>query len=125
MQINFRKTGINKNAKINTNVMIGDSAAQVEGLIMVITLEKVMDEALSLPTDVRIGLVKKILKSLNLPTCPEIGQLWAKEAERRVEEMDKTTVELLSGEKVFTRIRNPHHCRTEYLYASKLLEKKI
>jgi len=75
---------------------------------MVITMEKVMDEALSLPVDARIGLVEKILKSLNLPTRPEIDQLWAEEAERRVEEIDNGNVELLSGEEVFTRIRNKY-----------------
>ncbi len=75
---------------------------------MVITMEKVMDEALSLPADARIGLVEKILTSLNLPIRPEIDQLWAEEAERRVEEIDNGNVELLPGEEVFTRIRNKY-----------------
>jgi len=100
------------------------SLAQVGDLVMVITLEKVMDEALSLPADARIGLVEKILTSLNLPTCPEIDQLWAEEAERRVEEIDNGTVELLSGEKVFTKIRNSYSCRSESSQSSKLLEEK-
>lgn len=75
---------------------------------MVITMEKVMDEALSLPADVRIGLVEKILESLNLPTRPEIDQLWAEEAERRAGEIDSGKVELLPGEEVFAKIRKKY-----------------
>ena len=71
--------------------------------------EKVIDEALSLPADARIGLVEKLLSSLNLPTQPEIDRLWAEEAERRVVQIDRGEVELIPGEKVFERIRQKHH----------------
>ena len=71
-------------------------------------VDKVVDEALSLPADARIGLVEKLLSSLNLPTRPEIDRLWAEEAERRVAEVDQGKVELIPGEKVFERIRQKH-----------------
>jgi putative addiction module component (TIGR02574 family) len=68
----------------------------------------VVNEALSLPSDARMGLVEKLLSSLNLPTRPEIDKLWAEEAERRVAQIDRGEVALVSGEKVFERIRQKY-----------------
>ena len=70
--------------------------------------DKVVDEALELPADARIGLVERILESLNLPTQPEIDRLWAEEAERRVGEIDRGEVELVPGEEVFAKIRRKY-----------------
>ena len=70
--------------------------------------DKVFDEALSLPADVRLGLVEKLLRSLNLPTRGEIDSLWAEEAERRVSEIDRGEVELIPGEEVFEKIRQKY-----------------
>ena len=71
--------------------------------------EKVIEQALSLPADSRVGLVEKLLASLNLPTQPEIERLWAEEAERRVAQIDRGKVKLIPGEKVFERIRQKYH----------------
>ena len=73
-------------------------------MTMVEIINKVMDEALSLPADARVSLVERLIASLNLPTLPEIDQLWAEEAERRVSQIDRGEVQLISGEKVFARI---------------------
>ena len=70
--------------------------------------DRVVDEALELPADARIGLVDRILASLNLPTQPEIDRLWAEEAERRVAEIDEGKVELVPGEEVFSKIRRKY-----------------
>ena len=70
--------------------------------------KKVFDEALSLPAETRVSLVEKLLISLNLPTKPEIDRLWSKEAERRISQIDKGEVRLVSGEKVFTNIRKKY-----------------
>ena len=70
--------------------------------------DKVADEALALPAEARIGLVDRILQSLNLPVQPEIDRLWAEEAERRVAEIDHGEVELIPGEEVFDRIRRKY-----------------
>jgi putative addiction module component (TIGR02574 family) len=70
--------------------------------------DKVFDEALSLPADDRLGLVEKLLCSLNLPTQSEIDNLWAEEAERRVGEIDRGEVQLIPGEKVFEKIRQKY-----------------
>jgi len=68
-------------------------------------IQKVLNEALSLPAEARIDLVEKLLESLNLPTQAEIDQSWAKEAERRVSQIDKGEAQLIPGEEVFARIR--------------------
>jgi len=43
---------------------------------MATTNGRVVEEALSLPADVRINLVEKLLTSLNLPVDEEIDRLW-------------------------------------------------
>ena len=75
---------------------------------MAIALEKVIDEALLLPADIRVGLVEKIIESLNLPTRPEVDKLWAEEAERRIKQIDQGEANLIPGEEVFTKIRNKY-----------------
>lgn len=70
--------------------------------------DKVVDEALELPAEARIGLVDRLLASLNLPIRPEIDRLWAEEAERRVGETERGEVDLISGEEVFAKIRRKY-----------------
>jgi hypothetical protein len=52
------------------------------------TNDRVVEEALSLPANVRIALVEKLLRSLNLPVDEDIDRLWAEEAERRVSQIE-------------------------------------
>jgi len=70
--------------------------------------QRIFDEVLSLPVDVRVNLVEKLLGSLNVPTQKEINELWAREAEHRVSQIDAGKVELVPGEQVFSRIREKH-----------------
>jgi len=72
---------------------------------MVTSNDRVVEEALSLPADVRLSLVEKLLTSLNLPTDEEIDRLWAEEAERRVSQIEAGEVKLVPGEEVFSKIR--------------------
>jgi hypothetical protein len=55
-----------------------------------------------------VSLVEQLLTSLNLPTQPEVDRLWAKEAERRIAQIEKGKVTLVSGEKVFFDIRKKY-----------------
>ncbi len=75
---------------------------------MATTADKILDEALSLPVDIRLGLVEKLISSLNLPTQTEIDRLWADEAERRVAEIENSGVKLIPGEQVFDKIRRKY-----------------
>jgi len=70
--------------------------------------DKVVEKALELPADERIGLVDRILASLNLPTRPDIDKMWSEEAERRVAELDRGEVDLISGEEVFANVRRKY-----------------
>jgi len=72
---------------------------------MVTTRDRVTEEALSLPADIRLSLVEKLLTSLNLPIDSEIDRLWAEEAERRVSQIEAGEVKMVPGEEVFSKIR--------------------
>jgi putative addiction module component (TIGR02574 family) len=78
------------------------------GFAMPTIAKKIIDEVLLLPTDTRVSLVEQLLTSLNLPTQPEVDRLWAKEAERRITQIQKGKVKLLPGEKVFSDIRKKY-----------------
>lgn len=66
--------------------------------------DRIFEEALSLPSDVRASLVEKLLMSLNLPTQAEIERLWAEEAERRVAQIEHGETQLIPAEEVFAKI---------------------
>ena len=68
-----------------------------------IKTKEIFDEAISLPVEIRTKLVEKLLLSLN-PSQKEIDKLWAKEAEKKVEEIRSGKVKTISGEKVFKKI---------------------
>ncbi len=75
---------------------------------MAIVADKVFDDALSLPSDARMILVERLLKSLNLPIQAEIDNLWAEEAERRISQIDRGDVDLIPGDVVFAKIRQKY-----------------
>ena len=70
--------------------------------------DRVIEEVLSLPADVRLSLVEMLLTSLNLPIDEEIDRLWAEEAERRVSQIEEGKTKLIPGDEVFARIRAKH-----------------
>ncbi len=65
-----------------------------------IKTKELFDEAISLPIEIRTKLVEKLLRSLN-PSQREIDKLWAKEAERRVDDIKTGKVKTIPGERVF------------------------
>ena len=67
--------------------------------------DRVTEEALSLPADIRLNLVEKLITSLNLPIDKDIDRLWAEEAERRISQIEAGEVKLVPGEEVFSKIR--------------------
>ncbi len=68
-----------------------------------LTTDEQLNEAMSLPVELRAQLVDELLKSLN-PARVEIDELWAAEAERRVAEIETGRAELIPGEEVFARL---------------------
>jgi putative addiction module component (TIGR02574 family) len=68
------------------------------------TTDELIDEAKSLPVELRAKLVDELLKSLN-PSQAQIDELWRVEAERRVDEIETGKVKVIPGEEVFDKLR--------------------
>jgi putative addiction module component (TIGR02574 family) len=70
-----------------------------------ISKDKLISEAISLPVKIRLQLVEKLLERLN-PSPKDIDELWAIEAESRVAEIEKGEVETVPGEEVFRKLHD-------------------
>jgi putative addiction module component (TIGR02574 family) len=68
--------------------------------------EKLLRDALSLPLDLRAELVDKLLESLNAPLKEDVEHAWAKEAEKRLEEITSGKVQAIPGDDVFKKIHD-------------------
>jgi putative addiction module component (TIGR02574 family) len=68
--------------------------------------ETLLQQILTLPSNLRAELIDKLIESLNVPIQKEIDELWAEEAERRTEEINSGEVEAIPGDKVFKKIRS-------------------
>jgi len=66
---------------------------------------ELIEEAVSMPVEIRARLIDKLLKSLN-PAQAEIDKIWAAESEKRVEEIKSGKVKTISGDEVFKKIKN-------------------
>lgn len=67
--------------------------------------EDLIEEAVSLPVDLRLRLVERLLESLN-PTRDDVDEFWALEAERRVVQIENGEVDIVPGDEVFSKIRD-------------------
>ncbi|MCC7211815.1 MAG: addiction module protein [Candidatus Brocadia sp.] len=65
--------------------------------------QELFDEAVSLPVEMRAQLIDKLLQSIH-PIQKEIDELWAAEAEKRVEEIKSGKVKTIPGDEVFKKI---------------------
>jgi len=68
-----------------------------------IKTQELFDKAVSLSIEIRTQLVDKLLRSLH-PVQKEIDELWAAEAEKRVEEIKSGKVKTIPGDEVFKKI---------------------
>ena len=73
---------------------------------MITLSPKIEQEVLLLPSDERLALIDRLIASLNLQTHADIDKMWAKEAERRIKELDEGKVQGIPGEKVFADLRS-------------------
>jgi putative addiction module component (TIGR02574 family) len=67
--------------------------------------EKIYDEVLDLPADQRLGLIDKLLESIN-PSITFIQEAWVKEAEQRLKNYREGKVQSIPGEEVFRRLQD-------------------
>lgn len=75
---------------------------------MTITNNKILDEVLSLPNNMRADLIEILIESLNLPAQSEVDKLWADEAENRINALEKGIVNKISGEEVIKEIKGKY-----------------
>ena len=73
---------------------------------MVINFEDILRAALSLSPGERAMLADHLLISLDGPNQKQINAAWAKEAERRMREIDEDKVEAIDGELVMQELRS-------------------
>ncbi len=78
---------------------------------MATLVDRLTDEALSLPVDARLHLVETLLGSLNPPINVEHERMWAEEAVRRVAEIERGEAKLTPGDDVFARIEAKYRRR--------------
>jgi len=70
--------------------------------------ERLLREALSLPEDVRLGLVVALLESVeDGPTGESVGGAWSARARRRLEEFQTGAVKPVSWEEAESQIFDP------------------
>jgi len=70
-----------------------------------IDANEIISMAESLPIDLKTRLIDRLLNSLQ-PSQTEIDNLWAKEAERRIEEIKSGKVKTIPGDEVFKEIHD-------------------
>jgi len=62
---------------------------------------EVLKESLSLPPSERAEIAERLLSSLDPPTQERLDQLWAAEAEERVDAFDRGEIEAFPAGQVF------------------------
>jgi putative addiction module component (TIGR02574 family) len=68
----------------------------------------IMEIADSLPIDMKLELVDRLLESIT-PSRKEIDEAWSEEVERRIDEVESGKVQLIPGEEVFARMRERYN----------------
>lgn len=66
--------------------------------------QQVLKDAVHLPPVERAELVEQILSSFDFPSRNEIDELWAREAEDRIDAYDRGEIRATPASKVFERI---------------------
>ena len=65
--------------------------------------EKILSEALELPTTLRAMVAERLIESLDMDEQSDLSSEWQEEITRRCREIDEGMVELITAEKVFAR----------------------
>lgn len=72
---------------------------------MSISVEQITEVALALPSEARALLADRLVESLDPLTDPTIRDQWAKEALRRMEEIQSGKVESIPGDLALAHVR--------------------
>lgn len=66
--------------------------------------EQILAEALNLPPIERAEIVEKLLSSFDFTSRKEIDEIWAKEAENRIDAYERGEISAISAKEVFEKI---------------------
>ena len=72
---------------------------------MATTVEKLVEQAMTLPSESRARLADLLVESLDADEPGEIERLWAAEAKRRRDEVRAGLVETVPGEEALRKVR--------------------
>jgi Putative addiction module component len=72
---------------------------------MATTVEKLVEQALTLPSESRARLADLLVESLDAEDLGRIDRLWASEAKRRRDEVRAGLVETVPGEEALRKVR--------------------
>ncbi|MGH9428094.1 MAG: addiction module protein [Terriglobia bacterium] len=70
------------------------------------TVEKLVEQAMTLPSESRARLADLLVESLDADELGRIDHLWAAEAKRRRDEVRAGQVETISGEEALRQVRD-------------------
>lgn len=68
---------------------------------------QLLAESLKLPPTERAELIENILSSFEFPSRKKIDELWAQEAESRIDALERGELTTISAEEVFEKIEKP------------------
>lgn len=66
--------------------------------------EQILEQALALPPDDRAKILERLLASFQTPPDPQLDELWAREAEDRLDAYDRGELGAISAEEVSAKI---------------------
>lgn len=69
------------------------------------TSQDLLEQLLALPVEARARLAERLLESLEPPN-ERNRELWAEEAERRIEAYERGEMKAIPGEEVFAKLRS-------------------
>jgi putative addiction module component (TIGR02574 family) len=66
-------------------------------------VDRIVSEALALPPNVRALVAEKLIESLDSAADCDLSPAWRKEIQRRCQEIDEATAELIDADAAFAR----------------------
>jgi putative addiction module component (TIGR02574 family) len=72
------------------------------------TTEELFKQVLALPLQERAELVEQLLATFQTPPDPHIDELWAREAEDRLDAYDRGELKAVPAAEVFNRNQRPN-----------------
>lgn len=76
---------------------------------MTVQTKHIFEEALGLPANEKALLAEQLLASLDLSSSKSIDEMWAREAENRIDAYERGEVKAIPAKEVFEKIDSKKH----------------